>query len=392
MVSTAAVRLSYMPPLTAIPNPDELTLLSTVADGFRRSNSRWPSWQWVLGKLADKGVHGDEVVRRMQTWSTGGYSSYRSLRWANGTTEPRLSDAVQLTMHGLVFSSSIGGEFLSRIVVKAIEVARHKQLQDRPMSPADYVQCGLQSAELLNIATLAGSPTTLPVIFDLLQNEPDLCGGVPSGSRESIDWTWDLTSSRLQRYEGVATGEDYLAALETSLALAMPPVPIAPLPPMSLLDAIDHLSLAWRAVFTVPLIVINRAALPGRLMLTVNSFVELQSGFSAVADLLGCIKISQNPNETGGPLMLMERRLKAKVASPLPDHVSEAFGHLRSIIALRDHQQHSQARNNNSYYQAVTDLGLGPYLYDFGQQWECLRTIAHQSIRVIRHQVEQLIS
>lgn len=371
------------------PGPEIQALVRAVARGYRETDGEWPVWQWVVAQLDRGGLDAHRIYERLPTWAGG----YRSV-WVErtGTATPRTDEKIHLTLHGWVSCNDPDGERMVNIALKLIAEAMYEQRRARPVTPSRAVAVSLDVDQLKEVVSRAGSAHLAEdrYVLSLLKREPGLAGGVRENPVGTL-LEWDVTELHLRAYEGADTGAKYLAALTASFEAGTAATPVPYLPPMALPDAFDHLSVTWQLIFRRPFLKLNRSALPARLTLSVDSFEEFQSRCSALADSLDNINVTRAQGQRGGTVQLLEDFLSAKLGEGVTDELELALNHLRSVVAIRADQQHSKSERDGGAGGARVDLGLTRYGGDFSQQWERLRLVTVEALRVIREHLDPLI-
>jgi len=373
-----------MPSLLDRPSEPTLRFLRTVATGYEAAHGRWPCWQWVSQQLWDQHLDAEEILLGMPTWQY----NYRPVRLGHGRQIPKINDPVPLSVHGMI--NTVGPaahpiQQLIRAFLAALPGAFLAQ-QDMKAQPTKAVELKLDGQELTQaINSQQGTSVRSEQLFDALHAEPATWHGVYQRGQEGREWTWDLTDARLAPYAAVRSPEDYLAALEHLVAIPQWPAHPAPLPPMALPDAFDHLDLAWRLatgdkhLFRVP-----RAAVPAKLTQPAASVEDFESRCSALADLLK----SFNFPTQGGSLNNMKTRLSELLGQDAAGRAHAAVDTLRWVFAVRAGQQHHGADADAE--RAKTALGLTQYGSDWAAAWDHLRAVVVQALTTIREEISPL--
>ncbi len=269
-----------MPSLTDPLPDDQLLLVRTVADGFTVANGRWPVWQWVARQVEDKAHDASEILHRLPTWQL----NYRPTWFGTGGGLPGDDTPVFLTVHGMWHADHTGVEPVTRAFIAALQVGN--QLADEvQLTPTEAVRKEIDGQQLTQDVNLrAGTNLTSEQLHTLLQHEPATWSGLRHTGYTA--WTWDVLRPRLSAYRDVASIEQYLQRLELVVGVPEFAVDYPPAPPLALVDALDHLDLAWHLATGSRLLHLPRAALTAKLALPAGSGEEFDSRCSALADVL----------------------------------------------------------------------------------------------------------
>lgn len=363
------------------PLPDEmLYLLCVVADGYA-AGSNWPYWQWVRQELwARHGLDAQETLQGMPTWEY----DYRPVRLGyRGQPFPKITDEVPLSIHGMSYVSpavpavqQLVDAFLAAL---RIAVIQQQGIQPGPRRTVELKVPGEDFTRTVNMA--ARTELSVDQLFDLLNGEPATWLGI---NQSNSQWTWDLTNARLARYLEVRTVDDYLAQLDSIVALPQEPTLPECLPAMALPEAFDHLGLAWRIATGAHLFHVPRASIPAKLTQPAASVEEFEARCSALCDML---KSFDFPAE-GGSLNNMKTRLSNLLGDEASGRACAAVDTLRLTFDLRAGQQHQGADSRAE--RAKTTLGLSQLGSDWAAAWDHLRATVVQALSIIREEISSL--
>jgi hypothetical protein len=204
---------------------------------------------------------------------------------------------------------------------------------------------------------------------------------------ENGAWRASL-SPFLRRYAGVATAAEYVQRVaDMSVPAVVPSGPMHP-SPLSLPEAIDYLNAVWRASLGDgdALIRISRAEAAAKLALDCATVDELESRLSAIAGILGQIRL---PRQAGDRKLvelraLLGQALKADAATRAQDAVNV----LRDIVALRVWRQHPGTDQIGT--AAADRLGIAFPSEDWSATWDQVRERAVSALSAIREEIDQL--
>lgn len=237
--------------------------------------------------------------------------------------------------------------------------------------------------------TSAGGASSSSALRELLAHEPATWSGLVNGSSGPSDgWSWDPTATGLQlrRFAQVSDAEDYLNRLDAYVVgVADQTSPPPMLPPLALLDALDHLDAEWKIRTKDRLFLHPRLASAGNLTQPVNSAAEFESACAAFADLLNQIdpRSSSKPN---GALNQLESRLR-ELRGERAGRATAAVQTLRQIVHIRVGQQHSGVHPYTQEQAARNALGLPAISSDWQDDWNRVRAAAVDSLRVLREEI-----
>lgn len=354
-----------------------LRLLRLIYHGSGGGTGDWPVWQWVAGQAAQHGLDAEAVLRGLPEWQL----SYRPVRGIARGVGPQPEDRLALTVHGLaqVNDAVLLPAFLAALAEASEARAGHVT------TPQEVRPIVLGGPDLLpTVRTLTGYRGDEHGLHALLAGEPATWFGhtEPAPGRS---WSWDLTRVGLQHFGDVQTAEQYLERLEFLVGWPLPAPPAAPpLPPLALPEALDHLDAHWRLRTGNRLLVARRLEVAATLALPVTSAAELQTAYSALADVLGGLEPGGPPAERPGSLNQLEQRLVSVVdADDLPVARS-AVSTLRQLVQLRVGLQHSGSQAFRQSQGARRALSLPPVPDDSEAEWEVARQACVAALRDLR--------
>ena len=252
-----------MPTLTDDLPDDELLLLRIVAEGYSLGRGGWPIWQWVHRRLEHHGLDPLRVLWSLPTWSHN-YSAV--LTKHRPRSVPADDEPVALSVHGIHHAAHAATDVLGRGFLAAVAIAAERVSAAEP-TPWEPVQVLLDGGALTIAANKrAGSNLSECQLHELLSREPAAWSGLSAAGET---WAWDATRANLSRYVDAATTHDYLAVLNDLVGGTPDPdrfATAAPLPPLALPDALDHLNLTWLTLTGRRLVQFRRATAVGKLV------------------------------------------------------------------------------------------------------------------------------
>lgn len=354
---------------------DSRHLLHLIHVGSGQGTGEWPVWQWVANQAAERNMSAEAVLVGLPTWQY----DYRSVRGGRRGVAPALEDRLSLTVHGL---AQIGDVVLLPAFLAALaeastaaagQVTTPQEVSPLVLSGRDLVssvraRCGYRGDQRHLYMLLDGEPATWSVQGDL----------------ESGDWTWDITRLGLQRFTEVRSTTDYLEQLELMVGLPLPAAaPTPPLPPLALLEALDHLDAHWRLRTRSRLLTARRLEAVATLAQPVSTAADLQTAYSALADLLDGL------NPGGAPSREKSlNRLQARLPDVVDeDHLPQAMAAvttLRQLVQVRVDRQHSGSDAFRRAQVARRELGLSPVPGHPGDEWEAARHACVGALRDLR--------
>lgn len=350
-------------PLT---NPGQ-RLVEVVGEGWAAARGQWPVWQYVSMRLHAEGIDAASTLLRLPTWQ----QHYRPVALSSLGSAPALNESVALTMHGVIHAGGLVSEVLLPAFLASLRLAAKQQLNVAP-DPTRVVPAeaeGGRFTESVNLDT--GSALSGRQLFETLRREPPCWGGI---SEVGSSWRWDLTRQQLSGFADLRSGEAYLSALEGVVGLPSSSLRLSPLPPLALLDALDHLDLAWRLATNERLVALPRTVLAGRLTQPAASAEEFESRCTALADVIANFQLPNNEavEDKRGSLnrlpAFLEQRLGERADAALAGVMT-----LRQIVGIRNAQQHTAT--SHRYEKDRRALGLDVFGVEWGAAWEHIRSV-----------------
>jgi hypothetical protein len=366
---------------------DAVGVLRVVRSGYREprgyDGERWPTWQWVRWQADQQGLDAQAVLRRLPTWQ----QHYRPV-WTNnlgGGLDP--AQAIELTVHGLV---AAGDNELVPMFLAALATAAEYQASIEP-DPYEITALSLSGDLLTNRVEKRCDrrPIQPSVVRARLQREPPTW----TSHTEQPNWVWDLARAPLRPFLGVSTVEDYLERLDGLIGVRLPATDATPVPPLALVDALDHLNAEWRLRTGRRLLGPHRLARPAQLSQPVTSAAEFEAACSALDDLLKQMQPQPQPAQNNeGSLSQLERRLGQLMATDDAERAIEAVGVLRRLNTLRIAQQHSGSQPYLRQQAARRELGLADTPGDWSADWQRLQHALLHALRVLRETLATTVS
>jgi hypothetical protein len=353
------------------PTPEQRLVLDAVGQLYL-NNGRWPRWSWVEELLDDHELDALTVYRSFPTEFSVQYGYLGTAR-----VNPGPNDRVHLTILGLSHvevAHSLVRSFLH--LVSAFGTARRAMRLD-PF--ADDQPIGRRES------VLAGRTPSLyePLVIPLLTHEPPTwrCEFSPSPD------AWETVSlpAALRRFAGVQSVDDYLERLASWLlpATSLNEEPLVS--PFSLPAAIDYLDAVWQLRYGERLVSPPGVERSARLAFTATSAEEADSRLSALAELLGGLRL---PPVAGGRRHALVR-LQAKLDDDLPsethDRVHDAIAVLNAARIVRVGAQHQGASPETRH--AVVTLGLDYPIADWPAAWQHIQNAAANAFNAIRDEL-----
>lgn len=357
--------------------PDAVEVLRLVHQGHR--DGRWPTWQWVRWQADRQGLDAEGALGRMPTWQL----RYRPFRADDlgGSLDP--AKPVELTVHGLAAVDD--GELLP-VFLAALAVGAEHQASIEP-DPHNMLPAVLRAAEFVNRVELRSGRQALQwdPLRALLQREPPTWSGHWA---DSSAWSWDVTNAPLRPFLGVKTVEGYLERLDQIVGVRPVVASAVPVPPLALLDALDHLDAEWTLRTKKRLLQPHRLARPARLGQPVTSAAEFEAACSVLDDLLKQMQPQPDPAEPDeGTLAQLERQLGQLLSAETMPRAASALGVLRHLNALRVGQQHSGSKPYQRQQRARRELGLADLPGDWSGDWQRLQHALIDALRLLRDAV-----
>jgi hypothetical protein len=362
---------------------EAVAVLRLVQCGYRAPSGhhgeQWPTWQWVRWQADRQGLDAELVLRRLPAWQNG----YRPFRTDDmgGVLQP--DKPIELTVHGLV---AVGENELVPVFLAALEVAAEHQDSVEP-DPHALTPLALNGDLLTNRVEQRSErrPLEPSVVRAVLLREPATWVG---HFADPSTWVWDLTHAPLRRFLGVKTAEEYLQRLDDLIGVRPAAAAAVPLPPLALLDALDHLDAEWTLRTGQRLLAPHRLARPAQLSQPVTSGAEFEAACSSLDDLFKQMRPRPVPaHKDEGTLAQLDRRLAELLPGQAASRAAGAIGVLRQLNALRVGQQHSGTKPYQRLQQARRALGLADPPGDWSGDWHRLQHAVLGALRVLREEI-----
>lgn len=366
-------------PSTPTPSP----FLRLVHQGHRvphgKHGKRWPTWQWVRWQADQLELDAEAVLRRLPTWQ----HHYRAFRTDELGGSFVLAKPIELTVRGL---AAVGDTELVPVFLAALAAGAEHQASVEP-DPHAMLPATLRALELVNRVELRSGRQALqwePLRTMLLREPPTWSGHFADAST----WVWDVTNAPLRSFVGVSTVEDYLERLDDLIGVRRPALTSAPVPPLALFDALDHLDAEWTVRTGQRLLQAHRLTRPAQLSQPVTSAAEFEAACSALDDLLKQMRPQPSPAQPDeGTLAQLDRRLSQLLPKEVAARTADALGVLRRVNALRVGQQHSGSKPYQRQQRARRELGLADSPGDWSGDWQRLQHALLDALRVLRDAV-----
>jgi len=363
------------------PLPDDaIRFLRVTADGYAAAGGQWPCWQWVRQELWTRhGLDAEEILRGMPTWE---YDYRPVLAGHRGQPVPKIADEVPLSIHGMSYVSPAVAA-IQRLVDAFLAALRTAVVMQRGIKPEPTrpTELKVPAADFTRtVNTAAGTELGPDQLFAILRGEPATWHGI---AQQSGEWTWDLTSARLEPYTEARTVDEYLTWLDALVSVPKQPDIPEYVPPLALPEAFDHLGLAWRIATKQRLFHVPRAAIPAKLTLPAASAEDFESRCSALCDMMKSFDFPA----AGGSLNNMKARLTQLLGGDA-DRAHAAVDTLRLVFDLRAAQQHQGA--DIRAVRAQTALGLAHFGSDWAGAWDHLRATVIRALTTIREEISPL--
>jgi hypothetical protein len=232
-------------------------------------------------------------------------------------------------------------------------------------------------------------PAAPTQLRELMSQEPATWGLV----RGDDEWSVELRP-QLRRFRDIRTVSDYVDRTWTYLGANKPPEVRAFTSALSLPEAIDYLDVVWRLRFGQPLFAAFGATAGAKLGSGCSTQDEFDSRMSALADVLGHIKVP-DPERDGVPKSPGSlERLRMCLVEVLPDERHERIaleiGHLKDLARIRAGAQHRDAAADAAARYLRLDLDYPPR--DLDSAWRHLSARAVSALNAIREEVRPLAS
>lgn len=375
------------------PNDDQMHLLSAIAAGMRDDRGRLPTRRWVMLQLEDLGLDGEGVLRRLPTWA----GRYRSVRIDHQTAVDPNSwekdDRLSLTFHGRFHVGDDLSRLKNHVFVAALAIAAERRARMRDSSPYEVIRMDLpRNDTIVAVNRNTGSHMSDSDLVGLFASEP------PTWGLTSNIHSWDISHANLWPFRGVSSNEMYLSILDELFIAQTSVNSLAPPLPLALPEALEFFDLAWRlSTAKGPLLIKARLSAGGALTQPANSEDEFNARCSVLKNVFDQMTVppSGDPQTAEkekahklGKLMALQGRL-VEHAPAAKDEILEAIATLRSIVALRNAQQHPASTMDQRAATARVKLGLRRFGGDWSHDWDTIRAETIRAVGVLR---EALVS
>lgn len=345
---------------------------------------QWPIYQYLEAGLQNDGLsalatlHSFPTAKNETYGSAGGYAAVFYQR--NGMASPDAGSKVSLTIAGLRHVADDGGLTAHYLgLVRYIAAKRAAA----PYSPTQVINVAVSRADVLKV--LPDDDERLTQIFELASHEPATWSGMTS-SPEAELW-WSEAGPHVRDFQGVADAEDYLARVIARIQRPTVPPPRPAASPRSLVAALDYLDAIWQGRFHQPLVQLESAESAAKLALPVTNVDEFDGALSALADVLGHLRVPDRPTgEDQHPITRLGQFLPPKLKQANPERIAEALNNLNRIKTVRHGVQHAKARPKGA--DALAELGIGFPVSDWAWAWEMIKFHAVNALDAIREEIQ----
>ncbi len=368
----------------------QTALLDIIFGPFSRS-TRWPVWQYVERQYELRFGDGAEetFVSLPRAYAPPQMQPAYSMVWddkGKGFLEPE-------TVIGIRVAGLRQIAAAEQLCVTFVSLIRHfAECLDRlVVDPHESVQAELSEVDVRNAmldASIAGHgapPVDVAVekILALLEREVYLGGCMRGGSPGE---GWKLVVPPLIRmYRGVADADDYVGRASRGMVFGLDQPRYGPLSPLDLPQTVSFLDAIWRARFGAHLLPRVDTASAAKLTLECGTPEEFDSRMSALADVLGGVKVPGEYRDAG-PLMRVERFLSERLSEEGVERVASAIATLRDVVAVRAGAQHSGAGGRAA--SSFRRLGLDYPPRSTQQSWESIRRLTIDALDAIREEIQ----
>ena len=228
-----------------------------------------------------------------------------------------------------------------------------------------------------------GSPDALLVIdrvVELVTSEPPLWGAGPYAQGDEREYR---LTTRVEAYVAIKDVDDYLTRLWMVLGRDAPRVERRLTSPLDLVASADYLGTVWELRTHKKLWGPTRLANAAALSYDCSTVEEFNSRLSALGDLLAQIDL---PNQTGGRLDRLEKRLHDLVPSPSHGRIDDAIAAMRAARRLRAGSQHDDAAVGA--IDAFALLGVKYPPADWQVAWDQIRIRMVEAFDAIREELQ----
>ena len=348
----------------------------------------WPVWQFVAQQMWEKhDVDAEAALRDLPRWPWGSGAGYRAIRTvpasAGGATPDADARAV-LTIYGLFHTPDAGNHPLIDVFLKAIEIGASKQ-SNVTLSPIKTTPIIVSGTDLANMAShRASTVLSAATLGLLLSGEPATTG---SGGAEREEWDWDLTSYPPLRKFTSPDAVGYLTKLESLLAQKMPR-PFVKVAPEALPRALDHLSVAWKALTGE-----HRLFYPRSLASTTNLVEPVASGdqltarLGTLADIFDLFMRGPDEKKSKTLTLFREELMRCLTDDGARERARDAVGRLLDINEIRNGRLHTDATT----WAACLGRAGHHASNTPDQQWERVRAAAVEALYTIIETLQQHI-
>ena len=343
-------------------------------------------------RLEQAGLDGEQILMSLPSWrrhleraTYGPVHAFDDTGGTNGVSVPRL----RLTFLGRHHIGDGQCVHINETLLIAIAAAAEARADLINMPLYEPFEMVIPVAPVVAAVAKSGRAADSADLSLLFATEPPTWAMNPRDGQGR----WRANNADIRLYRKVRSIKDYLQTLNEWF-LAPPPnaTSVAAPPPIALLEALDHLDLAWQLAFGAPLLGGRMLAGPAELTQPVSSGAEFNSRCTALKDIFDKLLVpTPLVAATGSPPGTLVR-LKRTVQERLLDQgaradTDRAVRVLTDVATVRNAQQHGGMATK--VVAARVRLGLSRFAGDWTSDWN---TIQHSTIEALRTIRELLVS
>jgi hypothetical protein len=359
---------------------DQWHLLDVVWRAFIGDpQARWPCFSYVDFQMRIRGLDAFSVMSGLPAIGKALYhGGYRAAWSATPGGPPNDDNAVYLTMAGLFrISDTRAGAIGAAVLAYLRQLTQAREAFGA--SPFEVPNVNVRLSDALKAEAI--DEDVLPWATAIVEHEWPGMRVVRQPGRHDASGGLGLL-----READFGSVEEYLVAITAATTPQLPPAVLEYRDPRALLRTIDHFDVTCELVLGQKLVSKPAMARSALLAQDAHSDSDLQSGLSALGELLSELQVpGKRPTYATG-------RLLAWLAGKLPDldqaaqaRVRDAIGLLDAVRQIRNSGQHPKP--SKELIQAHELLGLPFPIQDPGSAWDVIRAQMDAAFGMLQEEI-----
>jgi len=178
---------------------------------------------------------------------------------------------------------------------------------------------------------------------------------------------------------------DYLWKVNAYLAPPRPASVSQPVPPLSLLAALDFLDVVWRLRYKARLLQLPSATAAASLVEEAQTAEEFDARLSALGQVLKGLSVARRKG-LNHPVKFLEAQLLTDLSPNSHERVRRAIAVLEAAVLVRNAQQHAGAASES--VSALGTLGLTYPITEWLPAWVTIRNRVTTALWAIREELQ----